>query len=127
MYYLFKNINFMEREVIIDINSTRKCGERGIRTPGTLGYTAFRVQRIQPDSAISPNNVLNYNIKIKVYLMNEQQRAELKEYLETILDLYGEDEYEEFVEDIVYHYCERKFGTNREESVKTFYELVKEF
>ena len=42
--------------------------------------------------------------------MTEIQRAELKEYLETILDLYGEDEYEEFVEDIVYHYCERKFG-----------------
>ena len=58
--------------------------------------------------------------------MNEQQRAELKEYLETILDLYGEDEYEEFVEDIVYHYCERKFGVGREESVKTFYELIKE-
>ena len=37
--------------------------------------------------------------------MTEIQRAELKEYLETILDLYGEDEYEEFVEDIVYHYC----------------------
>ena len=58
--------------------------------------------------------------------MNEIQRAELKEYLETILDLYGEDEYEEFVEDIVYHYCERKFGVGREESVKTFYELIKE-
>ena len=58
--------------------------------------------------------------------MNEQQRAELKEYLETILDLYGEDEYEEFVEDIVYHYGERKFGTNREESGKAFYGLVKE-
>ena len=54
--------------------------------------------------------------------MTEIQRAELKEYLETILDLYGEDEYEEFVEDIVYHYCERKFGVGREESVKTFYE-----
>ena len=29
--------------------------------------------------------------------MNEEQIEELKEYLETILDLYGEDEYEEFV------------------------------
>ena len=57
--------------------------------------------------------------------MTEIQRAELKEYLETILDLYGEDEYEEFVEDIVYHFCERKFGTSREESVKTFYEILK--
>ena len=58
--------------------------------------------------------------------MTETQRAELKEYLETILDLYTEDEYEEFVEDIVYHYCERKFGVGREESVKTFYELISE-
>ena len=49
--------------------------------------------------------------------MTEIQRAELKEYLETILDLYGEDEYEEFVEDIVYHYCERKFGVGREEFI----------
>ena len=55
--------------------------------------------------------------------MNELQRAELKEYLETILDLYSEDEYEELVEDIVYHYCQRKFGVEREVSVKTFYEL----
>ena len=59
--------------------------------------------------------------------MNELQRAELKEYLETILDLYSEDEYEELVEDIVYHYCHRKFGVEREVSVKTFYELLKEF
>ena len=59
--------------------------------------------------------------------MNELQRAELKEYLETILDLYSEDEYEDLVEDIVYHYCQRKFGVEREESVKTFYELLKEF
>ena len=59
--------------------------------------------------------------------MNELQRAELKEYLETILDLYSEDEYEELVEDIVYHYCQRKFGVEREVSVKIFYELLKEF
>ena len=58
--------------------------------------------------------------------MSEEQKAELSEYLETILDLYGEDEYEEYVEDIVYNYCKRKFGVEREESVKTFYELIKE-
>ena len=40
--------------------------------------------------------------------MNEEQIEELKEYLETILDLYGEDEYEEFVEDIVYHLLRKK-------------------
>ena len=58
--------------------------------------------------------------------MSEEQKAEFREYLETILDLYGEDEYEEYVEDIVYHYCKRKFGVEREESVGTFYELIKE-
>ena len=56
--------------------------------------------------------------------MNETQRDELKEYLETILELYSKDEYEEFVENIVYHYCKRKFGIDREESVKTFYEII---
>ena len=58
--------------------------------------------------------------------MNETQINELKEYLETILDLYTEDEYEEFVENIVFHYCERKFGVGREDSVKTFYEIIEE-
>ena len=58
--------------------------------------------------------------------MNELQRAELKEYLETILDLYSEDEYEELVEDIVYHYCKRKFDIDREEAVKLFYQIVGE-
>ena len=58
--------------------------------------------------------------------MNETQREELKEYLETILELYTEDEYEEFVENIVFHYCERKFGVGREDSVKTFYEIIEE-
>ncbi len=58
--------------------------------------------------------------------MNKTQREELKEYLETILELYTEDEYEEFVENIVFHYCERKFGVGREDSVKTFYEIIEE-
>ena len=31
----------------------------GFEPPVPIGYTAFRVQRIQPDSAISPNIVLN--------------------------------------------------------------------
>jgi hypothetical protein len=54
----------------------------------------------------------------------ESQRAELEEYLETILELYTEDEYEELVESIVSHYCHRKFGTEEKESVKLFYEIV---
>ena len=37
-----------------------KNAEReGFEPPVPIGYTAFRVQRIQPDSAISPNKVLN--------------------------------------------------------------------
>ena len=59
--------------------------------------------------------------------LSEAQREEFKDYLETILDLYTKEEYVDFVEDIVYHYCARKFNIEREESVKVFYELVKEF
>ncbi|MCH2650986.1 MAG: hypothetical protein MKZ99_06275 [Candidatus Marinimicrobia bacterium] len=50
----------------------------------------------------------------------------MTEYLETILDLYTEDEYEDMVESIVYHYCKRKFDIEKEESVKLFYEIVEE-
>ncbi len=50
----------------------------------------------------------------------ESQRAELEEYLETILELYTEDEYEELVEGIVSHYCQRKFRIGEEESVNYF-------
>ena len=59
--------------------------------------------------------------------LSEAQREEFKDYLETILDLYTKEEYVDFVEDIVYHYCARKFNIEREESVKVFYELVKEY
>jgi len=69
--------------------------------------------------------VLNYIEEIIISL-TESQRAELTEYLETILDLYSEDEYEEMVENIVYHYCKRKYNIEKEESVKAFYEIVDE-
>ena len=52
------------------------------------------------------------------------QKEEFEEYMETILDLYSEDEYESDVENIVYHYCKRKYDIEREESVKIFYEIV---
>jgi len=55
----------------------------------------------------------------------EIQKAELEEYLETILDLYDEEEYEDMVENIVYQYCKRKFGWEKEYSVKLFYDIVK--
>ena len=82
------------------------------------------MQRIQPDSAISPIYLLNYTKEIIIPL-NQSQRTELEEYLETILELYTEEEYEDLVEDIVYHYCKRKFDIEREESVKLFYEIVR--
>jgi len=56
--------------------------------------------------------------------LSESQRLEFEEYLETILDLYSKDEYESDVENIVYHYCKRKFDIEREESVKLFYEIA---
>ena len=54
----------------------------------------------------------------------EIQRSEFEEYLETILELYTKDEYESDVENIVYHYCKRKFNIERQESVSLFYEIV---
>ena len=58
--------------------------------------------------------------------LTDQQLIQLKEYLDTILELYDEDEYEEFVEDIVYHYCNRMFDIDEEESKKIFYEILEE-
>lgn len=64
----------------------------------------------------------------KAFLMplNTSQKQEFIDYLETILDLYTKDEYEDFVEDIVYHYCKRKFGIDRGESVGLFYKIVED-
>ena len=59
--------------------------------------------------------------------LSQAQIEEFKEYLETILDLYTKEEYVDFVEDIVYHYCSRKFNIEREEAVKIFYQIVDEF
>ena len=45
--------------------------------------------------------------------LNELQIRELTEYIEELLDLYSEDEYEVYLENIVYHYCNRKFDIER--------------
>ena len=58
--------------------------------------------------------------------LNEMQRQELGEYIEELLDLYSEDEYENYLENIVYHYCKRKFDIEREESTKLLYEIIQE-
>ena len=58
--------------------------------------------------------------------LNEMQRQELGEYIEELLDLYSEDEYENYLENIVYHYCNRKYDIEREESTKLLYQIIKE-
>ena len=58
--------------------------------------------------------------------LNEFHREELSEYIEELLDLYSEDEYEDYLENIVYHYCKRKFDIGREESTKLLYEIIQE-
>ena len=58
--------------------------------------------------------------------LNEMQRQELGEYIEELLDLYSEDEYENYLENIVYHYCNRKYDIEREESTKLLYQIIEE-
>tara|TARA_Y100001968_G_C19162008_1_gene621321 strand:+ start:510 stop:698 length:189 start_codon:yes stop_codon:yes gene_type:complete len=58
--------------------------------------------------------------------LNEFYREDLSEYIEELLDLYSEDEYEDYLENIVYHYCKRKFDIEREESTKLLYEIIQE-
>ena len=56
--------------------------------------------------------------------LTNEQLSQLREYLDTILELYTEDEYEEFVEDIVINYCNTRFGIDEEESKILFYEIL---
>ena len=58
--------------------------------------------------------------------LDEFQRQELSEYIEQLLDLYSEDEYEDYLENIVYHYCNRKYDIEREESTKLLYQIIQE-
>ena len=56
-------INFAERE--------------GFEPPIPKGYTAFRVQRIQPGSAISPNKLLNlHKENYSVIIPNTKRRVQ---------------------------------------------------
>ena len=43
-------------------------------------------------------------------MLTKDQYEQLEEYLETILELYTAEEYEEYVENIVYNYCKNRFG-----------------
>ena len=56
--------------------------------------------------------------------LTNEQLSQLREYLDTILELYTEDEYDEFVEDIVINYCNTRFGIDEEEFQKKKTELL---
>ena len=58
--------------------------------------------------------------------LSEEQIFELTEYIEELLDLYSEDEYENYLENIVYHYCKRKYGIEREASTKLLYDIIEQ-
>ena len=58
--------------------------------------------------------------------LSESQIIELTEYIEELLDLYSEDEYEAYLENIVYHYCNRKFNIDQEESTKFLYKIIEQ-
>ena len=58
--------------------------------------------------------------------LNELQIKELTEYIEELIDLYSEDEYEVYLENIVYHYCNRKFNIEREESTELLYKVIEQ-
>tara|TARA_Y100000746_G_C15260325_1_gene349357 strand:- start:97 stop:285 length:189 start_codon:yes stop_codon:yes gene_type:complete len=58
--------------------------------------------------------------------LNEEQIFELTEYIEELLDLYSKDEYEDYLENIVYHYCKRKYDIEREASTKLLYDIIEQ-
>ena len=58
--------------------------------------------------------------------LSEDQIFELTEYVEELLDLYSEDEYEDYLENIVYHYCKRKYDIEREASTKLLYDIIEQ-
>ena len=58
--------------------------------------------------------------------INEYQRQEVKDYIEELLDLYTEDEYESYLENIIFHYCQRKFNMSKEDAIRILYEIIAE-
>ena len=58
--------------------------------------------------------------------LSEEQIFELTEYIEELLDLYSEDEYENYLENIVYHYCKRKYSIERDVSTKLLYDIIEQ-
>ena len=58
--------------------------------------------------------------------INQEEQLEVKNYIEELLDLYNEDEYENYLENIIYHYCNRRFNMSKNEAVKILYEIIEE-
>ena len=58
--------------------------------------------------------------------INQEEQQEVKSYIEELLDLYTEDEYENYLENIIYHYCNRRFNMSKNEAIKILYEIIKE-
>ena len=58
--------------------------------------------------------------------INQDEQLEVKNYIEELLDLYTEDEYENYLENIIYHYCNRRFNMSKEEAIKILYEIIEE-
>ena len=58
--------------------------------------------------------------------INQEEHLEVKNYIEELLDLYSEDEYENYLENIIYHYCNRRFNMSKNEALKILYESIEE-
>ena len=58
--------------------------------------------------------------------INEYQRQEVKDYIEELLDLYTENEYESYLENIIFHYCQRKFNMSKKDAIRILYEIIAE-
>ena len=58
--------------------------------------------------------------------INKEEQLEVKNYIEELLDLYTEDEYENYLENIIYHYCNRRFNMSKNEAIKILYEIIEE-
>ena len=58
--------------------------------------------------------------------INQEEEQEVKNYIEELLDLYSEDEYENYLENIIYHYCNRRFNMSKKEAIKILYEIIEE-
>ena len=58
--------------------------------------------------------------------INQEKQLEVESYIEELLDLYTEDEYENYLENIIYHYCNRRFNMSKEEAIKILYEIIED-